>query len=166
MCITVSVYIYCNNGLKKYQKERERDPMFGVISYGNEAYSINTAAPGTSHKALIVCRQVAGPCIFSTNSPPFPLFFVLCFLINSNLLSLLVCSFEEETTQSQVLCGLFYSFAFFLFSPLRFLLYSFLKQQGNAADDDNKSARQKHHNLNYIDTPAAGPKNTKNRPSF
>lgn len=141
--------------------------MFGVISYGNEAYSINTAAPGTSHKALIVCRQVAGPCIFSTNSPPFPLFFVLCFLINSNLLSLLVCSFEEETTQSQVLCGLFYSFACFLFSPLRFLLYSFLKQQGNAAEDDNnKSARQKHHNLNYIDTPAAGPKNTKNRPSF
>lgn len=37
VCIAVSVYIYCNNGLKKYQKERERDPMFGVISYGNEA---------------------------------------------------------------------------------------------------------------------------------
>lgn len=37
MCIAVSVYIYCNNGLKKYKKERERDPMFGVISYGNEA---------------------------------------------------------------------------------------------------------------------------------
>lgn len=88
--------------------------------------SINTAAPGTSHKALIVCRQVAGPCIFSTNSPPFPLLF--CFMFSYQFepsLSTRLFLWRRNNTKSGVVWAIWF-FCLFLILPFTlFIVFIF-----------------------------------------